>query len=196
MSQGHYQLHVNDLVSHNDVATASQARRAEPWLEKLRSPSGSAWALFLLLLGLAVITSSISLNHHIYWRSSSFVSPDCVISFGGGLVSAEGLFPHDASADCLQSLQQYSAPHGPYWKELDAVGQRAIAAFKNLTEGGSHEQVIVFDIDETALSNLQVRTRASASAAQRPIFSLLLSPFFAAARTAAQAPALVEVPHQ
>lgn len=101
---------------------------------------------------------------NVLWFNKPTVLPDCVASYGGGQVGEEGIMPHFNNAACRSSLKAYSAyPDGPYWAELAQVAGVAVEAFKNasaVTPANAH-QVIVFDIDETALSNMRVRSALS-----------------------------------
>jgi predicted secreted acid phosphatase len=71
-------------------------------------------------------------------------------------VGLGGDFPYIHSAECQQQLRDYSRPGGEYWQEVALAAASAIDTFKSTPElqDGDPTKVVVFDIDETALSNI------------------------------------------
>ncbi|DBA74924.1 hypothetical protein WJX79_004860 [Trebouxia sp. C0005] len=77
---------------------------------------------------------------------------NCLYALGGGEV-VDGSFPDPRilSAQCRTELRAYIA--GPYLKDVK-IAANAAADYFDSVENVSRSQVVVFDIDETTLSNL------------------------------------------
>jgi hypothetical protein len=90
------------------------------------------------------------------------IPPECVTALGGGLVGPGGsIHPFAARQDvgCRSALAAYGAQGGAYWRDVAAAVEAAYPALgigmgmgvKSSSVGS--RGVVIFDIDETALSN-------------------------------------------
>uniref|UniRef100_A0A7S0RZW2 Acid phosphatase n=1 Tax=Chlamydomonas leiostraca TaxID=1034604 RepID=A0A7S0RZW2_9CHLO len=117
---------------------------------------------FLWFLGIAMASM---VTGAIVWTAvrtsqseAALYSPECMLPLGGGYVGPGGSMNsmRTDSTWCTQQIQLYFNKRvGVYYKEVEAIARSAIAYFEklSLTTPPSPEQVVVFDIDETVLSN-------------------------------------------
>jgi hypothetical protein len=120
---------------------------------------------------------------------------DCVSGYGGGVIGFEGEMPHDSAGGpagaCGEQLAGYARqPGGAYWAQLEAVAasaERLVAANAGPWASGGAARVFVFDIDETAVSNLATMR------AHGPRARLVAPAAWAAALRAADAPPILPV---
>lgn len=82
----------------------------------------------------------------------------CFHCIGGGTSDARGGFPHYTSPECTKQLAAYFSATGRYWTEVAGVASSAISYFDNYSRSVNVTRdlrlVVVFDIDETSLSNV------------------------------------------
>lgn len=85
------------------------------------------------------------------------ISPDCMLPLGGGAAQKMGNFPHFSYPnECKDQLADYfDEDDGYYYLQVLHVASAAIAYMSQLMKEHppSPDQVFVFDIDETTLSN-------------------------------------------
>ncbi|GAX86531.1 hypothetical protein CEUSTIGMA_g13938.t1 [Chlamydomonas eustigma] len=110
---------------------------------------------------LTAVQDTIQANVGLHSKKYEFLS-ECLHPMGGGLVRPGGTFPrlNDTflSQECAQELGEYFADKvGQYWKDVAQVAQSAMEHFQGLSElqQPNPKRVIIFDIDETTLSNAE-----------------------------------------
>lgn len=84
----------------------------------------------------------------------------CFHCMGGGFIQPGGDFPHFTSEACTTQLKEYFRPTGgKYWQDVQTVATSASSYFLKLARDGQLQSitkpVVVFDIDETSLSNAE-----------------------------------------
>lgn len=76
------------------------------------------------------------------------------------MVGPEGDTIFKQEIPCRSELIRYTDKDGAYWRELEAVGETARRYFDSRPQAAArNSSVVVFDIDETALSNLPLLRR-------------------------------------
>jgi hypothetical protein len=124
------------------------------------------------------------------------IPPECVTALGGGVMGPGGSIRMTAGRNdsgpsspssgggCRSALAAYAAfPNGPYYRDVGAAVEAAYAALgivdNDDEDGGSTLRptattprgVVIFDIDETALSNAPLSSEAAAEASSSLLFS-------------------------
>ncbi|KAG2451257.1 hypothetical protein HYH02_003864 [Chlamydomonas schloesseri] len=140
------------------AAQASAALEASRRAFACRVVSGGLGLLFIVLLACQGLNSASSPD-----EARSF-SSRCLSSSGGGVVGPRGSLLH-FSPSCTVELREYF--DGAYFAEVRRVADDAIAYFRALVARQNRQDqlagaagprtnrgTVVFDIDETALSNL------------------------------------------
>jgi hypothetical protein len=93
--------------------------------------------------------------------SSELLHYECLYAVGGGTVRSSGGFPQPRlghKSICRGVFDWYFAPSsGQYWADLQGVGKAAIEYYttKETFKKNDPSLMLVFDIDETVLSNLK-----------------------------------------
>lgn len=143
-----------------------------------------------------------SLHHHFLAAprpNPPIIPPECVTALGGGVVGPGGSIHTFAGRDgsCRSALAAYAAqPDGAYWRDVEAAvavayGALGISSSSALEQAAATDRalaarprgVVIFDIDETALSNAPLSALSSS-----PL--LLTNPDGARAINRRDAPAL------
>jgi phosphoglycolate phosphatase-like HAD superfamily hydrolase len=116
------------------------------------------------------------------------IPPECVTALGGGVMGPGGSIHTFAGRDgsCRSALAAYAAPRtGAYWRDVEAAVAVAYGALGISSAEQSNDRprlarargVVIFDIDETALSNapLSAPSSSSSSSSSSPSPPLLLT---------------------
>lgn len=143
-----------------------QGRSTAPSLENAkvhqsrRSIMIGVSAVVVAVMILVVVVVATGVNTPATSLKSTSFHYECLYAVGGGTVTATGGFPQHRVKDstmCKDTLEQYFAEgSGQYWLDLKAAGEQAIDYYTtNQTfPANDPSQLLVFDIDETTLSNV------------------------------------------
>ncbi|GLC40787.1 hypothetical protein PLESTB_000022700 [Pleodorina starrii] len=141
-------LQMEEELVEREAAAAISARRAF----SCRVVAGGFIILFVVLLGLKTFFESPD-------EKRSF-SASCMHALGGGAVGPRGSLLH-FNPRCTEELKEYFDQ--AYYAEVRRVSDEAMAYFRQLVArqdaagaiaAGSSRGTVIFDIDETALSNM------------------------------------------
>lgn len=162
MSLSSYQIYAS-VPPHEDEENGKESfvtdfiylrpEHQEPWWRRIGD-----FRTISRLLGIACF---VTLLIHVivgFSRRTTVVVQDaeCLHALGGGASSPGGGFDVALvkSAECKRILHAYLAPKGNYWTEVALAADSAIKYFKEAAVPVASNHTVVFDIDETVLSNI------------------------------------------